>query len=68
MSNHVSRAISTGVFTIRETSWVLGVSESEVCRLIRVGVLPQVRRRGRLVVPAYVVARLLPAPSDRGQQ
>jgi hypothetical protein len=68
MSERISRAVSTGVFSIREVSWILGVSESEVCRLIRVGVLPTVRRHSRLVVPAYAVARLLPAPGEGGQR
>ena len=68
MSEHISRAVSTGVFSIREVSWILGVHESEVWRLIRVGVLPRVRRHGRMVVPAYAVARLLPAPSEWGKQ
>ncbi|SFQ75453.1 helix-turn-helix domain-containing protein [Amycolatopsis rubida] len=68
MSEHVSRPVSTGFFSIREVGWVLGVGEAEVCRLIRVGVLPAVRRRGRLVVPAHAVALLLPAPGDGGQR
>lgn len=68
MSEHVSRPVCTGVFSIREVSWILGTDESEVCRLIRVGVLPAVRRRGRLVVPAHAVALLLPAPGDGGQR
>ena len=63
----MSQHISTGMFSIREVSWILGVDESEVCRLIRVGVLPTVRRRTRLVVPAHAVARLLPAPFEGGQ-
>lgn len=64
----MSQHISTGVFTIREVSWILGVDESEVCRLIRIGVLPTVRRRSRLVVPAHAVAQLLPAPFEGGQR
>ena len=50
------------VFSIREAAWILGVDKSEVFRLIRVGVLPRIRRRSRLVVPAHALARLLPAP------
>ncbi|OAP29029.1 hypothetical protein A4R44_00823 [Amycolatopsis sp. M39] len=68
MSENVSRPVSTGFFSIREVGWILGVDASEVSRLIRVGVLPAVRRRGRLVVPAHAVARLLPAPGDGGQR
>ncbi|MBB4684764.1 helix-turn-helix domain-containing protein [Amycolatopsis jiangsuensis] len=67
MSEHNSHAVSTGVFSIQEVAWILGVSKSEVCRLIRVGTLPAVRRHSRLVVPAHAVARLLPAPGERGQ-
>lgn len=68
MDNNEYRAVSTGVFSIRETAWILGVDEAQVCRLIRVGVLPAIRRRGRLVVPAHAVALLLPAPGERGRK
>lgn len=64
MSTAIPCGRSSGVFSIRETAWVLGVDRSEVFRLIRVGVLPTVRRRSRLVVPAHVLARLLPAPGE----
>ena len=64
MSTAIPGAGSSGVFSIRETAWVLGVDRSEVCRLIRVGVLPTVPRRSRLVVPAHALARLLPAPGE----
>jgi hypothetical protein len=56
---------SSGVFSIRETVWILGVDTSEVCRLIRVGALPTIRRRSRLVVPAHALVRLLPASGER---
>ena len=64
MSTAIPRAGSSGVFSIQETAWVLGVDRSEVFRLIRVGVLPTTRRRSRLVVPAHALARLLPAPGE----
>jgi hypothetical protein len=64
MSTAIPGAGSSGVFSIRETAWVLGVDRSEVSRLIRVGVLPTIRRRSRLVVPAHALARLLPAPDE----
>lgn len=57
-----------GVFSVRETAWILGVSRSEVHRLIRVGVLPTVRRRSQLVVPAHALARLLLSREERGQR
>jgi hypothetical protein len=62
MSVAIPGAGSSGVFSIRDTAWILGVDRSEVFRLIRVGVLPTTRRRSRLVVPAHAVARLLPTP------
>ena len=45
--------------TLRQAAWLLGVPQSSVHRLIRVGVLHPVRRRERLVVPASEVARLM---------
>ena len=65
MSTVIPGAGSSGVFSIRETAWVLNVDRSEVFRLVRVGVLPTTRRRSRLVVPAHALARLLPAPGER---
>ena len=62
MSTDIPGTGSSGVFSIQETAWVFGVDSSEVFRLIRVGVLPTVRRRSRLVVSAHALARLLPAP------
>lgn len=38
--------------SIRQAAWLLGVSESRVCRAIRLGRLPYVRRRTCLVIPA----------------
>lgn len=42
-----------------EAAWLLGVSPSTVSRAIRLGLIPAVRRRSRLVVPDYVLERLL---------
>jgi hypothetical protein len=64
MSASIPGAGSSGVLSIRETAWILGVDRSEVSRLIRVSVLPTIRRRSRLVVPAYALARLLAAPGE----
>lgn len=63
MSTASPGAGSPVVFSIRETAWILGVDKFEVCRLIRMGLLPTIRRRSRLVVPAHALARLLPAPA-----
>jgi len=49
---------SPAFLSIRQAAWVLGVTESRVCWAIRVGRLPGVRRRTRLVIPAHVVAHL----------
>jgi hypothetical protein len=64
MSTAMPGAGSSGVLSIRETAWILAVGKPEVSRLIRVGVLPTMRRRSRLVVPAHALARLLPAPGE----
>ncbi len=66
----ISGAGSPGVFSIRETAWILGVDRSEVSRLIRLirlGVLLTIRRRSRLVVPPHTLARLLPAAPGEGR-
>lgn len=64
MSTAMPDTGSSGVFSIREAAWILGVDRSEVSRLIRVGVLPTIRRRSQLVVPAHALARLLPTAGD----
>ena len=46
------------MLAVPEVAWLLGVDQSRVCRLIRVGVLPVVRRRSRVLVPAHVLAHL----------
>jgi hypothetical protein len=46
------------LLAVPEVAWLLGVDHSRVCWLIRVGVLPVVRRRARVLVPAHVLAHL----------
>lgn len=46
-------------YSVAEAAWLLGVPTSTISRAIRTGAIPAVRRRSRLVVPAYVVKRLL---------
>ena len=46
-------------YSVAEAAWLLGVPRSTISRAIRTGAIPTVRRRSRLVVPAYVVKRLL---------
>lgn len=59
MSNAMRSAGDPAFLSIRQTARVLGVSESEVCRAVRVGTLRAVRRRSRLVVPAAELRRVL---------
>ena len=47
------------LLSVREAAWALGVDQSVVCRAIRRGVLPLVKRRGQAVVPVAAVTRLL---------
>jgi hypothetical protein len=49
---------SSMLLSIPEVAWILGVDNSVVCRAIRIGLLPVVRRRGRVLVPAYALAHL----------
>lgn len=53
-------------YSLRQAAWILGVTESEVCRLVRLGTLPAVRRRSRLVIQATTLSRLLPARRGEG--
>jgi excisionase family DNA binding protein len=62
--NTISVGSPTLLLSIPEVAWLLGVEKSRVCRLIRVGVLPVVRRRSRVLVPAHVVAHLAHGTSD----
>jgi DNA-binding protein Rv2175c, wHTH domain len=54
------------LLAIPEVAWLLGVDTSRVCRLIRVGVLPVVRRRSRVLVPAHVLAHLSDGTTGEG--
>lgn len=51
-------------YTVREAAWILGVERSLISRTIRLGTLHTVRRRGRLVVPASALTRLLADHTD----
>lgn len=46
-------------YSVAEAAWLLGVPPSTISRAIRTGAVPAVRRRSRLVVPDYVLKRLL---------
>lgn len=62
MGTFMSDAGRPAYFTVREAAWILDVAASTVARDIRVGTVRAVRRRGRLVVPARELARLLSEP------
>lgn len=49
---------SSPLLSISEVAWLLGVDNSRVCRAIRVGTLPVVRRGRRLLIPAHALAHL----------
>lgn len=49
---------SSCLLSIPEVAWLLGLDNSRVCRAIRVGLLPVVRRGRRLLVPAHVLTHL----------
>ena len=57
MKNAIANNASC-LLSIPEVAWVLGVDSSVVCRAIRVGLLPVVRRRRRVLVPAHALAHL----------
>jgi len=46
------------LLSIAEVAWLLDIDNSQVCRAIRLGKLPVVRRRNRLLVPAHALAHL----------
>jgi len=66
MNTSVSNDRPQAFYTVREAAWVLGVQPSTIWRAIRIGTLPTVRRRSRQVIPAHVVARLLPPATENG--
>lgn len=49
-------------YSVKQAAWILGVEPSTISRAIRVGTLRSARRRGRRVIPASALARLLGAP------
>lgn len=56
MKNNSSQ--SPRLLSIPEVAWLLGIDNSRVCRSIRIGLLPVVRRRSRLLVPAHALVHL----------
>lgn len=52
----------TNLLSIQQVAWLVGCSEASVCRAIRVGLLPVVWRRGRVLVPTQAIAHLADSP------
>jgi hypothetical protein len=52
----------SALLSIGQVAWLTGGTEANVCRAIRVGVLPVVRRGGRVLIPACAVADLADSP------
>jgi hypothetical protein len=50
---------------VADVAWLLGMDSSQVCRAIRLGRLPVVRRRGRVLVPARALAHLAGSGDSR---
>jgi excisionase family DNA binding protein len=57
-----TRMPNSDYYSVDEAAWLLGVHPSTVSRAIRTGAIPVVRRRSRLVVPAYLLKRLFGEP------
>jgi hypothetical protein len=62
MRTFISRAGRPAYYTLSEAAWVLGVEPAVVARAVRVGTLRARWRRGRFVVPATELARVLGNP------
>ncbi|HEY0692821.1 MAG TPA: helix-turn-helix domain-containing protein [Kribbella sp.] len=63
MSTPMPNSGRTDYYSVDEAAWLLGVPRSTISKAIRTGAIPTVRRRSRLVVPAYVLKRLLDEPA-----
>lgn len=66
MKNNLSNHSAT-LLSISEVAWILGVDNSGVCRAIRLGLLPVVRRRGRMLIPAHALTHLADSDDSRGE-
>ena len=60
------RTSDRSTYTVRQAASILGVETATVSRAARVGNLRAVLRRGRLVVPASSLTRLLGEPAENG--
>jgi excisionase family DNA binding protein len=64
MRTSMPNAGGPAYYSVKQAAWILGVDPSTIFRAIRVGTLRSVRRRGRRVIPASALTRLLGAPID----
>jgi hypothetical protein len=62
-----NRVRANELLSVSDVAWLLG-SEARVWRAIRTGALPHVLRRGRMMVPASAVRRLLTGPTGTDEQ
>ncbi|MFC9251428.1 helix-turn-helix domain-containing protein [Amycolatopsis thailandensis] len=59
MKKTTRNAGASAFYSVADAAWILGVDRDQVHRAIRLGVLPLVRRRSRLVIPAAALRRVL---------
>jgi hypothetical protein len=53
-------------YTVKQASWILGVTSSELAARIRRGHIRAICRRGRLAIPAFALTQLLDNASSVG--
>ena len=66
MNTRMPNSGRTEHYTVDEAAWLLGVPRSTISKAIRTGAMPTVRRRSRLLLPAYLLKRLLDEPVGGG--
>jgi WhiB family redox-sensing transcriptional regulator len=59
MKKKKSDAGAPAYYTVADAAWILAVDADKIHRAIRLGVLPVVRRRSRLLIPATALRRVL---------
>lgn len=59
MKKTTHNAGAPAFYSVADAAWILGVDRDQIHRAIRLGVLPVIRRRSRLVIPAAALRRVL---------
>lgn len=59
MKKTTHNAGTPAFYSVADAAWILGVDRDQIHRAIRLGVLPVIRRRSRLVIPAAALRRVL---------